>query len=98
MTSTTAAPDLAARAWARALDELEAALSTTTLERWSPPSLAGPMPEALRGRAERLLALQAEHINALRAELLDLDRQRGAIDAVEATGGAAVPRYLDVSA
>jgi hypothetical protein len=84
--------------WEAALDLLEASLSATTLERWTPPPTAGPIPERLRARAERLLALQQEHIAALRAELADLDRQRGAVDRVQATAGSAVPRYLDVSA
>lgn len=92
-------------AWAAALDRLEA--DTLAFERilherevrvdptpWEVPALEGPLPEALRGRAERLLARQRAIQHAL-AELAGVNRRHAAYMPLPEPREAA---YLDVDA
>jgi hypothetical protein len=94
--------------WQVALDRLE--LDVVRLERhldedrelrtdiWDVPHVPGPLPAALRERAEELLARQRHGLECLANRLGQAVRQQAVADAVSRTASSASgPVYVDLA-
>ena len=67
------------------------------VERWSPPSVSGPVPLAARRRALALAAAQERVSQRLEAARQDIARQLGAVRSVPGMAARPAAVYLDVS-
>lgn len=96
----------ARKAWEAVLDRLEDAvesaaraledpLAAPVVELWSPPQ--EPLPEELRGRAERLIEAQKLLLVRMDRRRREAGRQMTAVRRVPAASAAGQSLYLDVS-
>jgi hypothetical protein len=66
-------------------------------ERWSPPTLPGPLPLEARRRADALSAAQERVARRLEEARLDVARQLQAVTSVPGVGESSGAVYLDVN-
>ena len=66
------------------------------VQRWSPPTLSGPLPPEARRRAMALSAAQDRVARRLEAAKQDVSRQLHAVSSVPGVGAPARSIYLDV--
>ncbi|CAI3792909.1 hypothetical protein [Pseudarthrobacter sp. MM222] len=66
-------------------------------ERWSPPTLPGPLPPEARRRAVALSAAQERVARRLEEARLDVARQLQAVTSVPGVGESSSAVYLDVN-
>ncbi|WP_122818420.1 hypothetical protein [Nocardioides pantholopis] len=104
------APDADHEAWQVALDRIEldvirvekafAADDDPDLEGWDVPAARGPMPEAVRARAEDLFARQQALVQTISQRLAATLKQQSVVENVDRASGPAEPRpvYIDLTA
>ncbi|PZF59625.1 hypothetical protein DEJ23_00875 [Curtobacterium sp. MCSS17_008] len=88
--------------WTTLLDALEHELTVTSATEaattWTQPTVLGPVPRELVGRASRLLAAQRDRLAELETERRQTLEHLGALRQVAATDEPRGSVYLDASA